>query len=454
MMSLLSIVLFACTGAEPTPAVAAPTSAVPKELLATTWQVRMAVDAARAPFEGRAAWKEMFGAHPATALPAFVSESDPVGAARIHASYAAIYREAARLAANATVQVYGVDAQPTDPAEVSYLLGVSGSLLGDATYRARLGAAAASKVDGAAGALSARDAAWKAWAAAGAVWPPDALAAQAPGAPSGDAIGALPDAGALPHWVLPEREGGLSVDAGDPATLWALARWHEARARGASPEAAPLVDLLLDPWRLPPEARVGHAAAEPTAVPDSWLFLSAWSNAADAAFLADLEASGSGAVARWAATSPHAAVVQKCATPGPGPSVDCMVDETSALVAAVTAAMGEAAGREDSFHRPFAELARVGALRAGVRAALAAGASDDAARLRVLALDRSVGTAADPLFTLSVAAWDAGNRNSVRAEELVHGVLSQVPGLEAARLPLDALHVRLSRNAAPGRPSH
>jgi hypothetical protein len=134
--------------------------------------------------------------------------------------------------------------------------------------------------------------------------------------------------------------------------------------------------------------------------------------------------------------------------------VDCILEGSTALGGAIESAMAQAAGKEDSFHRPFAEFARAGVLRAADRAAWKMNDSDAGGRIRLLALDRTTNGARDPLFLLSVAAWDAGNRNSVRAEELVHGLLTEVPGLEAARLPLDALHIRLSRNAAPGRPMH
>ena len=76
----------------------------------------------------------------------------------------------------------------------------------------------------------------------------------------------------------------------------------------------------------------------------------------------------------------------------------------------------------------------------------------DAGTLRINALDRSVGVAADPVFFTSVAAWDVGNRNPLRAQELVYGLLSRFPPVEASRYPLDAMHIRLGRNAAPATP--
>ncbi len=446
---LFAPLLVACSGGQSdvsTPPPAASQSAVPAELLATTWQVRLAVDAARAPFEGRDSWVGFFQGKRVEPLAAFAVEKDAAALARLHAEYAAIYRQAALLAAGSTAQVYGVDAQPTDPAETSYLLGVSGALLGDATLRGKLGAAGGSKVDG----LAARDAAWKSWVDAGAAWPPDAPVQGSPGAPSAVEAGKVPDAGTLPHFKLPEQGVETSVDAADPGTLWALARAHEAAALAASPDNAAAVRVWIDPWRLPPET---HEPASGVAIPDTFLFMSAMTTAGDALFLADLERDGGAAVAAHASDSPYAVAIAKC-TKGGRIEVDCILDESAALGQAIEAAMAAASGREDSFHRPFAEFARVGLLRAADRAAWKLDDRESGGRLRINALDRTTGTARDPLFLLSVAAWDAGNRNSVRAEELVHGLLTEVPGLEAARLPLDALHIRLSRNAAPGRPMH
>lgn len=425
-------------------------SAVPAELLDSAWQVRMAVDAARAPFEGRPGWVAYFTKDRAAALQAFAEEKDAVGLARLHAEYAAMYRQAALMAAHATAQVYGADAQPTDPKETSYLLGVSAVFLGDATRRARIGESAASSVKQ----LATVDAGWKKWLEAGAVWPPDAPSAASPNGLAGATAGQTPAAGAVPHYELPEQgEGGLKVQAGDPGSMWALSRWHEAAAVEAAPESSAAVSLLIDPWRLPPELGDGAPAPVGWAYPDAFLFMSALSTAGDAAFFADLSRVGASAVALHAAESPYARIVQSC-TEASKLSVDCVLDQSAAFGDAIEARMEAKAGRVDSFHRFFAGYARVGVLRAGDRAAAAMGDGEASGRLRINALDRTTGATRDPIFLLSVAAWDASNRNSVRAEELVHGLLTEVPGLEAARLPLDALHIRLSRNAAPGRPMH
>ncbi|MFN7135652.1 MAG: hypothetical protein ACK4N5_26505, partial [Myxococcales bacterium] len=99
---ILPLVLAACSGggadvATPTPS---SQSAVPPELLSTTWQVRLAPDAARAPFEGRDSWVAYFQGKRSEPLAGFANEKDGAAVARAHAEYAAIYRQAALMAAN------------------------------------------------------------------------------------------------------------------------------------------------------------------------------------------------------------------------------------------------------------------------------------------------------------------------------------------------------------------
>lgn len=434
----------ACSGGESQtpPVVAETTSAVPANLVTGTWQVRLANDANRAPFEGRNSWIAWFNGRRQEALQQFVAESDKEGTARAHADYAAMYRQAALLAAHATIQVYGVDAQPTDPKETAYLVGVGGALIGDAKWREKLGQSGSSPIAN----LAPRDNAWKGWASRGAPWPPDG--------PTGAAMeaspGTSPDAGPLPHYQLPEEGGTTAIDAGDPGTMWNLARYHELAAVTASPELKPVIAALIDPWRLPPEAREPLTA---TTVPDSFLFMSFATSAGDMFFLADLARDGVAAVERHQADSAYAVLVKHC-TKNNKLDLDCALDQALLLGKAIEAEMEKAGGGQQGFHRAFADFARAGALRAADRVALAMGDTDTSGRLRINALDRSVGSARDPLFLLSVAAWDAGNRNAVRASEIVHGLRTEIPGLDAAALPLAALQLRLSRTAAPGRPMH
>jgi hypothetical protein len=441
---LLALLQTACSGdsAAPPPAAEGPKTSVPSALVEGAWQVRMANDATRAPFEGRASWTAYFQGRRPEALAAMAGESDAPGLARLHAEYAAIYRQAAALASNATVQVYGVDRQESDPAECAWLVGVAGALLGDPVARGGLGGQGASKVSGVTGS----DQAWAAWVAAGAAFPADAPAA-VPAEPL--TPGALPGA-EIPRYSLPLRGEPGAVTAVDPSALYSLSRRHEAAALAADPASADRVARLLSPWRL---------AAEPapvdgtTSLDDVWLFMSVWTSDADARFAAAVAAGDQAAVDAWADRSAYAAIAKGCMTGG-RLGEDCVLDQSALLGAAIEAAMQNASGREDSFYRSFADFARVGVLRTLDRVAFALGDPDTGGRLRIHAYDRSVGPAADPLFLLSLAAWDAGNRNSLRAAEIVNTNLVQVPGLDAARVPLDALQVRLSRNSGPAVPMH
>ncbi len=447
MITLLLAYNVGCSGDEATlgsgDATPEVVSGVPTALVASTWQVRMAKAEARAPFEGRPSWVSYFGNRRDEALSAFKSENDNAALARAHAEYAAMYRQAALLAANATIQVYGADRQPSDPAEADYLLGVSGVLTDSAEHAAKLGASGKSK----AGDVAQRDAAWAAYAAS----PGTSVADQASGADK--VVGVLADLPGADRTTidLPLQGEPGTVAAGDPGELWALSRWHEARAREADPSAGEIIDQFLDPFRLPFEAPPERSTAAAT---DTWLFMSPWGSAADLQYVANV-ASGRDTTGTMAATSLYASVAQGCTREGNKLDVDCVVDEAAHVGSVIEDAMAAAnGGQPDGFHRPFADYARAGVLRALDLVARARGDSDASGRLRINALDRSLGAAADPLFYLFVAAWDAGNRNTPRASEIVHQNLSMLPGLHVARAPLDALHIRLSRNAVPGVPMH
>lgn len=404
----------------------------------------MAKNEVRGPFEGRAAWVSYFSGRRDEALRGFVAESDPPALARLHTEYAALYRQAALLAANATVQVYVADRQPSDPAETDFLVGVSGVFLAQPESAAKLGSSSSSTV----AAVKAKDALWAAWAASrteGAV--PDEPAGLA--AING-AAGELPG-GDYPLLKLPLVGEPGAVESGDPGELWALSRWHEAKAIEADPAAVETIAQVLDLFRLPFEAKVERTAASAS---DAWLFMSPYTSAADLHYLANL-AQGRDTTTTMATQSVYAAAVAGCTTPEGATNVDCLVDEAAIVGKSIEVAMASNnGGQVDGFHRSFADFARAGVLRAGEMAARSRGEAEASGRLRINAFDRSIGSAADPVFYLSLAAWDAGNRNTPRAAELVHQLLPSAPGLHVARAPLDALHIRLSRNAVPGVPMH
>lgn len=408
----LLLLLAACTGGDDakTPTAPAAGSAVPAAIVSQTWQVRLAKDEARAPFEGRGSWTAYFQGRRAEAIQAMAGENDPDGLARMRAEYAAIYWQLARAESNALVEVYEKDRQPTDPAEAKALVAVGHLVRGEPATG--LDTAMASKVAGFAKEIG------------GATLDPALTAPPSWGrVPKPD--GALPGA-ELPLFELPLTGEPGTVQIGNPMDLVGLARAHR------SP-----VDE---------DGIVGPAEG----ASDAWIFMSPYTSAADIGFLKAVTKDPA-AVDAWADKSAYAAIAKKCSTGGKI-SPDCVLDESVALGNAIEAGMKAASGKEETFYRSFADYARAGVLRAGDRVAQAQGDTDAMGRLRILALDKQTGAARDPVFLTFVIAWDAGNRNTVRATQLLHELETDVPGIHVARSAVDALHIRLSRNAAPGLP--
>ncbi len=435
----------------PQPAAEVDPVSIPGTMVGSTWPVSMADDQARAPFESHPGWAmlvmqrdypgalEAFSADPALAT----------GQARLHIELAAAYRQAAILGARATEQVYGNNRREEDPPEVDCLLGFGRVLLdqgGEATPLLRSCSAAGY------GALSEHAASWLAWLESGAAWPPEAPLADMPGLPAQLAPGELPELGGLPHYTLTDLVEGLAVQAGNPTVLLGMALLHQGAAYAALPGSERQVDTLMAPWSLPIEP-AGFYEVE---LPPGLLFGSPLLLGADASFLADVARDqGVAAVGAWKDRSPHAAAIAPCVDSAAGTvDVACVLERADRSFDQLRGAMEIHSGGEAGFHRPFAELGRLGVVRCAEAVAAAAGDHEAMGLLRLNALDFSTGSSAEPAYLLSIAGWDAGNRNTSRATETLHAQVGHIPGVEVARFPLDALHVRLSRESAPGVPMH
>jgi len=421
--------------------------AVAGELLAGSWPARMAHDDQRSRFESQDGWRHMFEYDLSLALVAFSVETDPRGLSRVHEQLAALYTQGAFLAANATVEAYGEGALETDPDEVVYLLGVSEFIRGD------------------------RDAALKHFSE---VAPSSVFALRTglwmgvlanPGMPSlevltsvsgtlGEVVpGQEPAALPVPHFELKEKsEKGRLMGANDPTALLTRAAWHRAAAVQAAPESdqAALGQFQLRYGLDRSRSSDEHAALE---LDDAWLFCSSNLSATDAAFVAEAMTQGISAVSKWADKSVLAAAVAPAIQDG---KVDpqAVMDAGFGLQKQAQRMMADIAGAEAGFHRPFAQRARIAVLQAGMIVADANDQYRDAGILRLNALERMETVGVEPVFALSVAAWDAGNRSPLRPEEILHQFRSTYPALSAAKAPLEALHLRRSRNAGPANPVH
>ena len=446
-----ALLLASCVGDEQAAPVEAPvtTSALPAGLVAESWPVRLAVDVARAPFEAHPGWGLLFTRKVDEAVPAFAAEPvQGIGLARAHLDLAGVYRNAVLLGVNATRHVYGTDRLPQDPSDVDFVLAEALALAGDC-------AAASAKLaqPPALAAAKPRAAALATWAA-GPGCPADvAVFAAAPFPVVAEPVqpGVLPAISTEAAYRFPLVDGGSDLEGAELGAVLALSMWHEAAARAAAPEASAVIDAWLAPVRLPGEVLPPVGAMG--TLSDEWLFGSFVLSPGDLGFTAAARVDGLAAITAWQDRSLFAATLAPAVRDGQLVP-ELVLDQSAALSRALRDGMATAAGGGQDFHRTFADIAVVGLLRVGALVADAAGASRDAGILRVNAFERAAGPAADPVFLVGLAAWDAGNRSPVRAQEIVHLNLPRFPALGAARYPLDALHLRLGRTAAPSAPVH
>lgn len=409
-------------------------AAVTGDQVRGTWMVKVAEPGKLDALAGHPGWQAFHARDYAKALAAG-AEWDGVG--RVHAELSSLYRQAALLAAQAIEQTYKPEQRREgDPKEVEYLLGVAHLVLGNTeAARAALGQNGSSTD----AALAAADTAWAERLVADAplvariddarLWPL-----------GGTVVGESPDFAPAPHFELPETVGDRRVKTGDPTVLLQLAAWHEAAAITAiGPQRTA---ALIAPWRLPGEAAV---TVDPSVIVLEDLFLSAFGTAGDLARASGSPAGDSG--------STFQDLLAACDGTGAA-KAQCAADAAGQLRQQVLSAMEMVSGSPSPNHRAMAAFAEAGALRAGVRAADGAGDREAAGLLRIAAKDQSDEAAVEPVFMVALAAWDAGNRNPLRAQELLHAQLRRAPGLDAARYALDALHLRVSRDSGPGMPMH
>ncbi len=436
-MSLsLLILALGCSGSQDVST--EPEQAISAELIAASWQVEVAAPGKLDELLQNPAWGQIYERQFGASIPAFGSE-----VARGHAEAAAIYRQAALLQASAIMATFGPeDRRETDPAQVDYLVGVAAVMQGDleaAREHLCLPPPESDHVE----AVADADAAWCQALAA-----EDFTLDQAPALfeMSEVVAGTLPDLPTAPHYKLPEPESGLVVEVADPTMAWQVALWHEEAARQAGGEA--WLDAWLAPWRLPLEPVVETEASE---LPLDALFLGPWATDGDLAFINAMETDHTAAMETFKGSSGYAAVLQVCSQEEEV-DVDCLLDQSVALGAQLEDAMAEAYGSQHVDHRVFASFARAGLLRAGARLCDARGQERTAVILRLNARDRGAGAATDPKFLISLAAWDAGKRNALRATELFHPNRNAVPGLDAVRVSLDAFGLRVGREFGPDIP--
>lgn len=433
MRLLMAPLFLACGGggeSTPPPAAAEVVQVAP-ELLAQSWQLAFASPDAMGEMASQPSWGAYFKKDYEAAIAAFES---PAAQARAHAELAAAYRQAALLQANAIVQTYGEgQAREGDPSESAYLLGAAHWIHNqrtEALESLNSVAAGSSQVAG----LKETASRWT---------------SEAPGLPASaelgePAAGVLPRLPQNPHYEFPEQVGERMVEASDPGLSLHLSQWHETVAT----ELDPASGMWLNPWRLP-----GEESSSASDLEAGTLFLSPWMTSGDLELVGELASAEPASVdlSAYSSRSAIAQLLESCI--GEGVDAECVVDQANGLHKQLMAAMEAAAG-QSADHPMLADLGKAGVIRAGVRLAQHRGDEQAEGVLRVAALDTATGPSVDPVFQLSMAAWDTQNRNTQRAQDLLHGQRFSVPGTDAIRISLNALSLRVSRDAGAGMPMH
>jgi hypothetical protein len=450
-MIFASTVLFAvsCTSAEPEVEQLVEQSSVSADLVSQSWPVRFAADSVRAPFEGHPGWSEYFQRNFASAL----SQLEGEGQARLHLEYAASYRQAALLHSHAVDYLYGASREDSEAEQTVYLRGVALALLGKTEESKSALAAFGSHEDET---LRLHASQWIDWLSSDRKSNPPLEGFFFEGGPP--TPGTMPAAGSVVHYSFPAaQEGESATEASEGTALWLRAVWHEEAARQLLGESQGVADLWLNPWRLPMEAK---ASVEEPALSDDWLFLGFSMIPEDALFLDAAHSEGSAAIGAWRERSVLAAALDLCLEDGKI-SPESALEQAALLEQTVLESMKASTGTQAPFYVNFADFAEQALLRAAV---VVAEASDDgsneqsyaAGKLRLNINDMATGPTLDPVFRLSMAAWDVGKDNPypLRAQDTIHALSDNFPALPSARVPLDALHIRMGRNSTSSGPAH
>jgi hypothetical protein len=436
---LLFVSLVACSGADPSegaPAASASEFAPSSELLAESWMVQSANEEVLKPFQ-TPGWFALLNHRDLPKAARSLGGDSGLSAARAHADAAAMYRQAALCSARAITETYGETPQEGDPAGTAHLLAASYLMLGEPESAKTHLAAVATLGDD-------PSSAWHGVWSTGA-WPPNTDAAPLD---LGEAAGAgWPGLGTLPHYELPEQtESARTVKMGDPTALAIAALWHDGVAAQAAGDAAALVDIYDARYLLPAEATPPQGEPLPLAL----IFGSELLHPQDGNFLLAVRENGLGAVDAFKGKSLLADLTARTIVDG---KIDTerARDMAQTLRRIVVDEMRRVGGSDMEYHRVFADVARVAALRHLAYVAHATGDTHAEGTLRISALDHSTsGPTANPPWLLSMCAFDAGNRFPSRAYDLLHNLISRVPELETARYGLDVLSLRVSRESGAG----
>ena len=416
--------------------------------LKEVWQVRFVDETLLASYSSKSGWQKYYSREFEQAMSTLEGEA----LARIHVEYSALYRQALLLHSNATFHAYEGYKNKLDPPQVSYLLAVSSIFKNDiAKSESYLSKYTADPQ------TDSRVSQWKKWLASdkkakpqleGFFFSADNTSPQRPPAHE-DAIYSF-------------GSGDTSMSASEGTSLWLRALWHENEARKLLKDksyGSSLVSLLINPWRLPFEKNFTSPTVEAlSSVPDDWFFFGFYLNSADIGFLGSLSPSPKESLQKWQDTSVLAQYISRCIKQEKL-DVECVVDQATTLESEILSLNKSATSdRKEEVNTAllydlFPKFARYALYRAAALWAEENGQHEDSGRFRLMVREAS-GVIRDPLFLISLAAWCAGNEDTLRSADLLHEFSSEFSSLQSARIPLDSLHIRVGRQRIDHGPTH
>lgn len=411
------------------------------ELLKKSWIFRMADDSQRANFEGDQGWTAYFNRNYGEASSSLQGD----GLARIHAEIASVYRQAVLVHANATKHNYETDRQEEDSSDTLYLRGVSKIFLDDFEG----GLADFSKLEDEK--LKSYSEQWVAFTKGKRAERPE-IKANFSNVPQKLDSQAKFRLETLPHFEIRTNFEDTSASVTDATELWVRSVWHEQLAKSLVTDPK-IIDMWMAPWKLPFEARGAIPESAHPTLDDSWAFLSPYLVPEDLFFVYDLQVEGVSALGKWDEKSLLASLLQDCMEQEGGKNVlkvDKVLNIAGKLEEKLNEEMKKSTGKEQAFYPLFADFAEQAILRAGILVADANEQYRDAGKLRINANDLAFTSSQDPVFLVSFAAWDVGNRYPLRAQKTLHRYETDFPALKIAGHPLGTLQIRLGKSAASG----
>ncbi|MBM75594.1 MAG: hypothetical protein CMK59_09350 [Proteobacteria bacterium] len=468
-----------------------------KSLLQQSWPVRLAKAEQRQVFEGSEGWINYYNKDYSAAL----SNLQGSAQARVHLELSALYRQAALMHAYATEHIYGPPKNDIPLSEALYFRGAARSFLGrteeaQADLKQFLIKVPEQEKNNSADRNKMRSQAqqWLDFQSTSELALSGFFFTQEESKP-----GMTPQIDGPQHYLITDKKETLpdsapiTISASEGTSLYLRAHWHQKAAQQLlGPQEQWLLDAWLLPWSVPIDsfAQAGEEQPADFTLSDDWLFLGYHLVPADVVFLAELatwkewkkteewtddvrgynESKLKAHIERFKSTSLLAAAlapaleVRNISTGSSEDEAkeekrlllvpDILLELASKLKEDSFAQMKEQSTQVEPIFQTFSSFSEIALLRAGMLVAEVNGQYRDAGIIRLNINDIVDGPTKDPLFHISMGAWDVGNKYTMRAQDFIHSYSEQSPALEIARIPLDKLHIRLGRETATSGPAH